>query len=161
MHVHHGSPARLVVKHVEDLAEILRLVNRPPTTNKEEHDSICVIFGLDVLVHPHLTQHVHRLDTETLADTMRQPGPARHVTNAHHLPNMGHVMPGLERLYLTRAFTAPWYIWASKHSVDPGLSVHGPVGPYPCLCASDNGDNCTGRIGAVEIQTSACLRGGR
>ncbi|ADO40824.1 AC5 protein [Bhendi yellow vein India virus [India:Tumkur:OYTumkur:2006]] len=55
MHILHSSSARLVVKHVEDLSKILRLVNWTSITNEKEHHRIRMVLGLDVLVHPYLT----------------------------------------------------------------------------------------------------------
>nr|AWV91706.1 C5 [Hollyhock leaf curl virus] len=58
MNILDSSGAGLVVKHVEDLSKILRLIHRPSITDQEEHHIVCVIFGLYVFIHPDLTQYI-------------------------------------------------------------------------------------------------------
>ncbi|AGG37867.1 AC5 [Corchorus yellow vein mosaic virus] len=66
MHILDSRGARLVVEHVEHLPKILRLINGTTITNEEEHNTVSVILGLDVFVHPYLSQNINRLNTETL-----------------------------------------------------------------------------------------------
>ncbi|ADO40505.1 AC5 protein [Cotton leaf curl Bangalore virus [India:Bangalore:OY136A:2005]] len=55
MHILHRSSTRLVVKHIEHLSKILWLVNRTTVTNKKKNDTVRMVLGLDVLIHPYLT----------------------------------------------------------------------------------------------------------
>ncbi|ANX99785.1 ac5 [Senna leaf curl virus] len=54
MNILHSCSTWLVVKHVEDLAKILRLVNRTTVTYQKEHYIVSVVLSLDILIHPYL-----------------------------------------------------------------------------------------------------------
>nr|WAK97803.1 AC5 protein [Cherry tomato leaf curl virus] len=160
VHILNSSSARLVVKHIEHLSKVLWLVNRTTVTNKKKHDTVRVILGLDVLIHPYLPQNVNRLNTKTLTNSMGQPGSTSDITNTHDLAYMDYIVSGLKRLDLTWAFTSSRDIWTSVHPVHPGLSVHGPVRPCFCFGDADNGGSSTAHIWAVEVETATYLRSG-
>nr|WNV28188.1 AC5 Protein [Tomato leaf curl Karnataka virus] len=161
VHILHRSCARLIVKHVENLPKILGLINRTTVTNQKKHDTVSVILGLDVFIHPYLPQNVDRLNTKSLTNSMGQSSTASDITDTHDLPYMDYIVPGLKRLDLTWAFTSSRDVWTSVHSVHPGLSVHGPVRPCFCFGDAGNGDSSTAHIRAVEVETAAYLRCGR
>nr|BBA21858.1 AC5 protein [Cotton leaf curl Bangalore virus] len=96
MHILHSSSARLVIKHIEHLSKVLWLVNRTPVTNKKKHDTVRMILGFDVFIHPNLTQYIDRLNTKTLTNSMGQPSTASNITNAHNLTYMDHIVSGLK-----------------------------------------------------------------
>nr|AJY58649.1 hypothetical protein [Tomato leaf curl New Delhi virus] len=160
MHVLHRSCARFIIKHIKHFPKILRGSCRTTVTNKKEHNTVSMVFRLDVFIHPYLAKHIDRFHTESLPYAMCESCSTGNITNTHDLPNMRHIMPGFKRLNLTRAFTAPWHVRASIHSVHSGFSVHGSVRPGPCFCDAGNGDRGTGCIRAVEVEPSAYLRCG-
>ncbi|ACA62838.1 AC5 [Kenaf leaf curl virus-[India:Bahraich:2007]] len=93
---------------------------------------------------------------------MSQPSTMSNITNTHDLTYMNYIMSRFKRLDLTWTLTPSWNIRASVHPVQSGLAIHGPVRPYARFCDADSGDNCTGCIRAVEVQTPTHLRrGGR
>nr|UYO78057.1 AC5 [Tomato leaf curl New Delhi virus] len=120
-----------------------------------------MVFCLDVFIHPYLPQNIDRFHTKSLPYAMCESSSSSNITNAHDFANMRDIVPRFKRLHLARAFTAPWHVGTSIHSVHSGFSVHRPVGPGLCFCDAGNGDNCTSSIGAVEVETSAYLRYGR
>nr|QGR25312.1 AC5 protein [Tomato leaf curl New Delhi virus]QPL11262.1 AC5 Protein [Tomato leaf curl New Delhi virus] len=161
MHVLHRSCARFIVKHIKNFPKILRGSCRTTVTNQKKHNTVSMVFSLDVFIHPYLSQHIDRFHTESLAYAMCESGSSGDITNTHDFANMRDVVPGFKGLHLTRAFTAPWHVGTSIHSVHSGFSVHRPVCPGLCFCDAGNGDNCTSSIGAVEVETSAYFRCGR
>nr|QYO45742.1 AC5 protein [Tomato leaf curl New Delhi virus] len=161
MHVLHRCCARFIVKHVKNFPKILRGSCRTTVTDQKKHDTVSMVFCLDVFIHPYLSQHIDRFHTKSLPYAMCESSSSSNITNAHDLANMRDIMPRFKRLHLARAFTAPWHVGTSIHSVHSGFSVHRPVGPGLCFCDAGNGDNCTSSIGAVEVETSAYLRCGR
>nr|AHG95950.1 AC5 [French bean severe leaf curl virus] len=70
MHILDGRGARLVVEHVEHLTKILWLINGTTITNEKKHDAVSMILGLDVFVHPYLSQNINTLNAETLTYPM-------------------------------------------------------------------------------------------
>ncbi|ACE79039.1 AC5 protein [Squash leaf curl China virus - [Pumpkin:Varanasi]] len=161
MHILHCCCARFIVEHVKNFAKILGRSCRTTITNQKKHDTVSMVFSLDVFVHPYLPQHIDGFHTESLPYAMCESGSSCNVTNTHDLANMRDIVPRFKGLHLTRAFTAPWHVGTSIHSVHSGFSVHRPVGPCLCFCDAGNGDNGTSSIGAVEVETSAYLRCGR
>ncbi|SAM29867.1 AC5 protein [Tomato leaf curl Palampur virus] len=161
MHILHSGSARFVVEHIKHFAEILWRTSRSSITHQEEHHTIRVVLGLNILVHPDLAQHVDGLHTESLSDAMCETGSTGNVANTHDLTNMGDIVPGFKRLHLTWAFTAPGHVRASIHPVKSWFPVHGSVHPFPCLCGADNGGSSTARVWAAEVETTACFRCGR
>nr|AMB18876.1 AC5 protein [Tomato leaf curl New Delhi virus]UYO78064.1 AC5 [Tomato leaf curl New Delhi virus] len=160
MHVLHRCGARFIIKHIKDFPKILRGSCRTTVTNKKEHNTVSMVFCLDVFIHPYLPQHIHGFHTKSLPYAMCESCSTGNITNTHDLANMRYIVPGFKGLHLTRAFTAPWHVWTSIHSVHSGFSVHGPVRPGPCFCDAGNGDRGTCSIGAVEVEPSAYLRCG-
>nr|QAU03234.1 AC5 protein [Tomato leaf curl New Delhi virus] len=119
-----------------------------------------MIFSFDIFIHPYFSQYIDRFHTKSLAYAMCESGASSNITNTHDFANMRDIVPGFKRLHLTRAFTTPWHVRTSIHSVHSGFSVHGPVRPGPCFCDAGNGDRGTCSIGAVEVEPSAYLRCG-
>nr|AGV76866.1 AC5 protein [Squash leaf curl China virus] len=160
MHVLHRCSARFIVEHIENLTKILWSSCRTTVSHQKKYDAISVIFSLDIFVHPYLSQNIYRFHTKSLPNAMCESGSSGNITNTHHLTNMRDIVPRFKRLDFRWAFTAPWNVGTSIHPVHLGFSVHGPVCPGLSLCDAGNGDNCTGNIWAVEVETSAYLRGG-
>ncbi|AAA92808.1 AC5 protein [Tomato leaf curl New Delhi virus] len=161
MHVLHRCCARFIVKHIKHFPEILGRSCRTTVTNQKKHDTVSMVFCLDVFIHPYLSQHIDRFHTESLPYAMCESSSSGNITNTHDFANMRDIVPRFKGLHFTRAFTAPWHVGTSIHSVHSGFSVHRPVGPGLCFGDAGNGDNCTSSIGAVEVETSAYLRCGR
>ncbi|AWD77153.1 AC5 [Sida yellow golden mosaic virus] len=46
--------ARLVVEHVEHLAKVHRCAIGSTISDQPEHNAVCVVLELDILVHPNL-----------------------------------------------------------------------------------------------------------
>nr|AJE24765.1 AC5 protein [Tomato leaf curl New Delhi virus] len=160
MHVLHRCCARFIVKHVKNFPKILRGSCRTTVTDQKKHNTISMVFRLDVFIHPYLPQHIDRFHTKSLSYAMCESSPSGNITNAHDFANMRDIVPGFKGLHLARAFTSPWHVGTSIHSVHSGFSVHRPVCPGLCFCDAGNGDNCTRSIRAVEVETSAYLRYG-
>ncbi|QBC98463.1 AC5 protein [Cotton leaf curl Khokran virus] len=161
MNILHSRRTGLIIKHIKYLSKILRFINRSTISNQEKHHTIRVILRLNVLIHPDLTQHINRLNTKSLTNSMGQPSTTSNITNTHYFTYMLNIMSGLKRLNLTWTFTSSRNIWTSVHPVHPGLSVHGPVRPCFCFGDADNGGSSTARVWAVEVETTAYLRSGR
>uniref|UniRef100_E7BQ30 AC5 protein n=1 Tax=Tomato leaf curl New Delhi virus [India:Karnal:OY81A:2004] TaxID=908119 RepID=E7BQ30_9GEMI len=161
MHVLHRCCAGFIVKHIKHFPKILWFTCRSSITNKEKHHRIRMVVGLDVFVHPYLTQQIDRFHTKSLPYAMCESGSSGNITNTHNFTDMRYIVPRFKRLHFAGAFTAPWHVGTSIHSVHSGFSVHRPVGPCLCFCDAGNGDNCTSSIGAVEVETSAYFRCGR
>nr|AOR05729.1 AC5 protein [Tomato yellow leaf curl Yunnan virus]QIH55832.1 C5 protein [Tomato yellow leaf curl Yunnan virus] len=125
----HSGCTWLVIIHVKNLTKILRSTKWSPITNQKEHDCIGVILGLNVLIHPDLTQNVNRLDTEPLPHSMRQPITTGDIRHTNYFTYMGHIVTLFIRLDLTWAFASTRNIRTFVHPVHLGLSVHGPVHP--------------------------------
>ncbi|AAP47119.1 unknown [Luffa yellow mosaic virus] len=160
MHILHRCSARFIVEHIKNLPKILWRSCRTTVSNQKKYDAISMIFSLDIFVHPYFSQHVNRFHTKSLPNAMCESGSSCNIADAHHLPNMRNIVPRFEGLNLTRAFTAPGHVRTSVHPVHSRFSVHRPVCPGLSLCDAGNGDNCTGYIWAVEVQTSTYLRCG-
>ncbi|ABO21327.1 AC5 protein [Mesta yellow vein mosaic virus [Barrackpore2:eastern India]] len=93
---------------------------------------------------------------------MGQPNTPSNIRKTNNLTHVTNIILRIKRLHLTWAFTSLRNIWASVHPVHSGLPIHGPVRPHTRLCDADSGGNCTGCIGAVEVQSTTHLRrGGR
>nr|WLD18036.1 C5 Protein [Chilli leaf curl virus] len=161
MHILDSCRTRLIVKHVKNLTKILGLINGPTISNKKKHNTIRMILSLYILIHPNLAQNIDRFYTKPFTNSVGQTSTTSNITNTHDFTNVLDIMSGLKRLDLTRAFTSPRNIWASVHPVHLGLSVHGPVRPCFCFGDADNGGSSTAGIWAVEVETTAYLRGGR
>nr|UFP63081.1 AC5 [East African cassava mosaic virus] len=143
----------LIIKHVKYLPKVLgRIAIRPSIPKQIKNHIISVIMLFYIFIHPYLTKNVNGLDTKSLSDPVCQPRTTSHITN--HLTNTKvlNIIPLLKRLDLTWAFTALRHIWASIHSGHPGLSRHGPGGPYFASGDSDSGGNNTVLVWAVEVQ---------
>nr|UFP62868.1 AC5 [African cassava mosaic virus] len=149
----------LIIKHIKHLPKILGAIAiRPSIPKQVKHHIISVILLLNVFIHPDLTKYVNGLDTKPLSDPVCQPRPTSHITNHLTDTEVLHIIPLLQRLDLTWAFTAPRYVWASIHPVHHGLSVHGPVHPGPfSICDVDSGGSSTVPVWAVEVQPSTNL----
>nr|QDO67098.1 AC5 [Tomato leaf curl New Delhi virus] len=160
MHVLHRSCARFIVKHVKNFSKILRGSCRTTVTNDEKKKNGRMVFRFDVLIQPYCPQDINSFHTESFSYAMCESSPPGNITRAHKFANMRDIVPGLKELHLTRAFTSPWHVGTSIHSVHFGFSVHRPVGPGLCFFGAGNGDNCTSSIGAVEVEPSAYLRCG-
>ncbi|ABM92352.1 AC5 protein [Squash leaf curl Philippines virus -[Taiwan]] len=160
MHVLHRCSARFIVEHIKNIPKILRSPCRTTVSDQKKYDTISMIFSLDIFIHPYLSQNINRFHTKSLPNAMCESGSSCNIADTHYLPNMRDIVPRFERLDFTRAFTAPWHVGTSIHPVHLGFSVHRPVCPGLSLCDAGNGDNCTGNIGAVEVETSAYLRSG-
>nr|AWV91675.1 AC5 [Cotton leaf curl Multan virus] len=161
MNILHSRRTGLVVKHIEYLTKILRFVNRTSIADQKEHHRIRMILGLNILIHPYLTQNINRLDTKSLTNSMGQPSTTSNITNTHYFTYMLNIMSGLKRLYLTGTLTTPWNIRTSVHPIHSGLPVHGPVCPCLLFCDADNGGSSTAGVRAAEVQTPAYFRRGR
>nr|AHA82210.1 AC5 [Tomato leaf curl New Delhi virus] len=161
MHGLHRCCARLIVKHVKNFPKILGGSCMTTVTDQKKHNTVRMVFSLDVFIPPYLPHDIDRFHTKSLSYAMCESSSSCNVTDTHDLANMRYVVPRFKRLHLTRAFTAPWHVGTSIHSVHSGFSVHRPVGPGLCFCDAGNGDNCTSSIGAVEVESSAYLRCGR
>nr|AEF38356.1 AC5 [Tomato leaf curl New Delhi virus] len=161
MHVLHRCCARFIVKHVKNFPKILRGSCRTTVTDQKKHDTVSMVFCLDVFIICTSAQQIDRFDTKSLPYAMCESSSSSNITNAHDFANVRDIVPRFKGLHLARAFTAPWHVGTSIHSVHCGFSVHRPVGPGLCFCDAGNGDNCTSSIGAVEVETSAYLRCGR
>nr|UYD39270.1 C5 protein [Euphorbia leaf curl virus] len=96
MNILHSRRARLIIKHVKNLTKILRLINGPSIPNKEKHNTIRMILSLNVLIHPDLTQHINRLNTEPLTNPVGQPNTTGNITNTHDFTNVLDIMSGLK-----------------------------------------------------------------
>ncbi|CAJ57819.2 AC5 protein [Vernonia yellow vein virus] len=149
-----SSSARLIIIHVKNLTKIHGSPKRTTISYNIEHNCVRMVLRLDVFIHPHLTKHIHGLNTKTFTNPMSQPITTCDIRDTYHLASMSNIMTLFKRLHLTWAFTALWYIIAFVHPIEPGLSVHGPVGPHLSFGDADSGDSSTSRIGAVEIQTT-------
>nr|AGT50906.1 AC5 protein [Cotton leaf curl virus] len=161
MNILHSRRTGLIIKHIKYLSKILRFINRSTISNQEKHHTIRVILRLNVLIHPYLTQHINRLDTKSLTNSMGQPSTTSNITNTHYFTYMLNIMSGLKRLNLTWTFTSSRNIWTSVHPVHPGLPVHRPVCPCLLFCDADNGGSSTAGVWAAEVQTPAYFRRGR
>nr|UXB54225.1 AC5 [Sri Lankan cassava mosaic virus]UYW66206.1 AC5 [Sri Lankan cassava mosaic virus]UZC82067.1 AC5 [Sri Lankan cassava mosaic virus] len=160
MHVLHRSCTRFIIEHIKHFTKILGLIHRPTIPYKEEHDTIRMILGLNIFIHPYLTQDINGLNAKPLTHAMSKPNSTSDIRDAHDLTYMDHIVSGLKRLNLTWAFTSPRNIWAFEHPVPPGLPIHGPVCPGLSFCDADSGDSSTTAVWAVEVQTATNLRGG-
>nr|QTW20831.1 AC5 [Tomato leaf curl New Delhi virus] len=161
MHVLHRCCARFIVKHVKNFPKILWGSCRTTVTDQEKHDTVSMVFCLDVFIHPYLSQHIDGFHTKSLPYAMCESSSTGNITNAHDFTNMRDIVPGFKRLDLTWAFTASWNIRTSIHPVEHGLPVHRPVGPFLCCCDADNGGSSTSSRWAVEVETATYLRSGR
>nr|CUM44321.1 C5 protein defective [Cotton leaf curl Burewala virus] len=152
MNILHSRRTGLIIKHIKYLSKILRFINRSTISNQEKHHTIRVILRLNVLIHPDLTQHINRLNTKSLTNSMGQPSTTSNITNTHYFTYMLNIMSGLKRLNLTWTFTSSRNIWTSVHPVHPGLSVHGPVRPCFCFGDADNGGSSTARVWLSKLR---------
>nr|WNP90995.1 C6 [Citharexylum leaf curl virus] len=96
MNILHSRRAGLIIKHVKNLTKILRLVNGPTIPNKEKHNTIRMILGLDVLIHPDLAQNINGLNTEPLANPAAQSNTTSNITNTNDFTNVLDIMSGLK-----------------------------------------------------------------
>nr|AFB83425.1 C5 protein [Cotton leaf curl Burewala virus] len=158
MNILHSAGTGLIIKHIKYLSKILRFINRSTISNQEKHHTIRVILRLNVLIHPDLTQHITRLNTKSLTNSMGQPSTPSNITNTHYSTYMLNIMREFKRLDLTWSFTSSTNIWTSVHPVHPGLFFHGPVDPCFSFGDADNGGSSTAHIWAVEVETTAYLR---
>nr|AWK29919.1 AC5 [Tomato leaf curl Gujarat virus] len=156
-----SSSRGLIIIDVKNLLKITGSPTRTPITYYPKHNGVGVVLHLNILVHPDLPDEIQRLNAETFTYSMGQPNSPRNIGQAYHLTHVTNVVLSIERLDLTRALTALRDIRAPVHSVDPGLPVHGPVGPCLCFGDADNGGNSTAHRWGVEVETPAYLRSGR
>ncbi|AAM12383.1 AC5 [Tomato chlorotic mottle virus] len=140
--VFHSGGARLVVEHVKHLAKVHRGAIRSTVPHQPKHGTVRVVLQLDVLIHPYLTQNIHRLNTETLTHTMCNTVTTGDIGDTHHLTSMGDIVTLFKRLDFTWAFTTPWNIGGSINPIYLGLPVHRPVypvrglvRPWPNFCS--------------------------
>ncbi|AGS12479.1 AC5 protein [Hedyotis uncinella yellow mosaic virus] len=87
-----SSRTRLIIIHIKNLSEIHRSPKGTSIPNNKKHNCIGVILSLDILIHPHLTQNIHGLDTEPLANTMGEPISTSDIRHTNDLPSMGYIM---------------------------------------------------------------------
>nr|AFB83443.1 C5 protein [Cotton leaf curl Burewala virus] len=158
MNILHSRRTGLIIKHIKYLSKILRFINRSTISNQEKHPPIRVILRLNILIHPDLTQHINRLNTKFLTNSMGQPSTPSNITNTPYFTYMVNIIREFKRLDLTWPFTPSRNMGTSVHPVHPGLFVHGPVRPCFCLGDADNGGSSTVHIWAVEVETAAYLR---
>nr|UFP63074.1 AC5 [East African cassava mosaic virus] len=143
----------LVIKHVKYLPKVFgRIAIRPCIPKQVKNHIISVILLLDIFIPPVLTKYVNGLDTKPLSVRVCQSSPASHITNYFTDTKVVHIISLLKRLDLTWAFTALRNVWGSIHSVHPGRSIHGPVGPYFASGDADSRGNNTVLVWAVEVQ---------
>nr|AWD84451.1 C5 protein [Cotton leaf curl virus] len=161
MDIFHSSRTGLIIKHVKNLTKILRFIHRSTIPNYKKHHTVRVIFSLNILVHPYLTQDINGFNTKPFTHSVGQPSSTGNITDTHDFTYMLNVMSGLKRLDLTWAFTSSRNIWTSVHPVHPGLPVHRPVCPCLLFCDADNGGSSTAGVWAAEVQTPAYFRRGR
>ncbi|AFQ20091.1 AC5 protein [Pouzolzia golden mosaic virus] len=157
----HRSSTRFIVVHVEHLTKVHGSTKRSSISDEIEHNSVGVILGLDIFIHPHLPDYVHGLNTEPLPCAVGKTTATCNVRDAYDLPSVGYVMSLFVRLDLTWALASAWDIWALVHSVHFGLSITGPVRPcFLSICDEDSGDRGTADSGSVVAQPASYFRGG-
>nr|AVG22711.1 AC5 protein [Tomato leaf curl New Delhi virus] len=161
MHVLHRCCARFIVKHVKHFPKILRRSCRTTITDQKKHNTVRMILGLDVLIHPYLPKHIDGFHTESLSYAMCESGSSGNVANALDLANMRRHRAWIQRIAPYKGLHSPLARRDFIRSVNSGFSVHRPVGPGLCFCGAGNGDNCTSSIGAAEVETTAYFRSGR